>query len=214
MRYAFISYRTKKQKLIFLKFILVKILLGVISMLQCFISHCSDDLESIVKQLDEILSKHNHFSKEKYSFFCSSTSSNPLLPGTNVGDELKKKLKEAKCMIAIVTDNYLRSSISLTELSAKWFSCDNTNIIPLVYSSEGEKYFKQDFISNLIYLNAMDSDRARINADLMLKCLKENDFIPNNDSKFLDELTKFFKTCKQKNSKRAFIGSGDRKSVV
>ena len=140
-------------------------------MLQCFISHCSDDLESIVKQLDILLSKH--FSKEKYSFFCSSTSSNPLLPGTDVGDELKKKLKESKCMVAIVTDNYLRSPISLTELSAKWFSGDNSSIIPLVYSSEGENYFKQDFISNLVYLNTMDTKRSRINAELMLKCLKD-----------------------------------------
>lgn len=175
-------------------------------MLQCFISHCSDDLESIVKQLDILLSKH--FSKEKYSFFCSSTSSNPLLPGTDVGDELKKKLKESKCMVAIVTDNYLRSPISLTELSAKWFSGDNSSIIPLVYSSEGENYFKQDFISNLVYLNTMDTKRSRINAELMLKCLKENDFIPFNESDFLDELTNFFEVCKQNTSNRAFIGSG------
>ncbi|MBP3449573.1 MAG: TIR domain-containing protein [Spirochaetaceae bacterium] len=176
-------------------------------MLQCFISHCSDDLESIVNQLDSILSKH--FSKNKYSFFCSSTSSNPLLPGTDVGGELKKKLKESKCMIAIVTDNYLRSPISLTELSAKWFSGDNSSIIPLVFSSEGENYFKQKFISNLVYLNTMDTKRSRINAELMLKCLKENNFIPKNDSNFLDELTYFFETCKQNASKRAFIGSGD-----
>lgn len=176
-------------------------------MLQCFISHCSDDLKSIVRQLDNLLPKH--FSEEKYSFFCSSTSSNPPLPGAVVGDELKKKLKESKCMIAIVTDNYLRSPISLTELSAKWFSGDNSSIIPLVYSSEGEKYFKQDFISNLVYLNTMDRDRSRINAELMLKCLKENDFIPFNESDFLDELTNFFETCKQNTPTRAFIGSGD-----
>ena len=176
-------------------------------MLQCFISHCSDDLESIVKQLDEILS--NHFSKEKYSFFCSSTSSNPLLPGADVGMKLKKKLKESKCLVAIVTDNYLRSPISLTELSAKWFTCDNTSIIPLVYSSEGEKYFRQKFISNLVFLNAMDSSRSRINAELMLKCLKENGFEPIDENIFLDELTYFFRNCRQSTSTRPFIGSGD-----
>lgn len=118
-------------------------------MLQCFISHCSDDLESIVKQLDILLSKH--FSKEKYSFFCSSTSSNSLLPGTDVGEELKKKLKESKCMIAIVTDNYLRSPISLTELSVKWFSGDNSSIIPLFFSSEGENYLVKTILNRNLF---------------------------------------------------------------
>ncbi len=176
-------------------------------MLQCFISHCSDDLESIVMPLDNLLSKH--FSKDKFRFFCSSTSSNPLMPGTNVGFELKRMINESVCMIAIVTDSYLRSPISLTELSSKWFIGNNKGIIPLVYSFEGEKYLSQDFISDIVFLKAIDPSRARFNAELMMNCLIENGFEPLNKSSFLDALIDFFKNYSQEPSKRPYIGSGE-----
>ena len=99
-------------------------------MLKCFISHCSDDLETIVEPLVEILS--NHFLCEKFRFFCSSTADTALLPGTEVGIALKRELKESNCMISIVSDSYLRSPISLTELSSMWFTCEEKSIIPIV----------------------------------------------------------------------------------
>ncbi len=174
-------------------------------MRQCFISHCSDDLESIVGPLEELLSYH--FDNRKYKFFCSSTSNNVLNPGESVSN-LKNRLKKSVCMIAVVTDSYLRSPISLTEFSAMWFSRNNDSVIPIAYSKEGQNYLKQEFISNIVYLDATDNAFARRNAELFIKALRKNGFHSRNEQNLFDSLVDFFSKHKQVVPSRPYIGSG------
>lgn len=175
-------------------------------MKQCFISHCSEDLKTIVEPLDELLS--SHYSENDYQFFCSSTTRNSLDPGQEVID-LKNKLRDSTCLIAIVTDNFLRSSICLAELSAMWFASDNHGVIPIAYSDEGKKYLREDFISNLIYLDATDASYAERNAKLLISALEKKEFYPINRESLQKSLIVFFRKSRQQMSQRPYIGSGE-----
>ena len=179
-------------------------------MKRCFISHCSDDKEPIVEPLQELLTKN--FDRDQYRFFCSSVANSALSPGDELSSALKTEIKESDCMIAIVTDGYLRSPICLTELSAMWYKSDKkgiTSIIPIVFTPSGASFFQHEFVSNIIYLDATQSIFSRDNAEILTKGLEANDFFSNGRTSLLSSLTEFLQINRQRLSLRPYIGSRD-----
>ena len=176
-------------------------------MKQCFISHCSDDKEEIVAPLMKLLSAHY---PNDCRFFCSSVPETALRLGVGLGSGLKQELKESDCMIAIMTDNYLRSPISLVELSAMWYRSDDIEqILPIVFTPLGADFLQKSFVARPIYLDATTAELAVQNSVQLIASLEKSGFSPLNSALLQTELNAFFQTLRRRPSARPYIGSGE-----
>lgn len=176
-------------------------------MKQCFISHCSDDKEEIVAPLMKLLSAHY---PNDCRFFCSSVPETALRLGVGLGSGLKQELKESNCMIAIMTDNYLRSPISLVELSAMWYRSDDIEqILPIVFTPLGADFLQKSFVARPIYLDATTAELAVQNSVQLIASLEKSGFSPLNSALLQTELNAFFQTLRRRPSARPYIGSGE-----
>lgn len=81
----------------------------------CFISYCSDDRVLVNGFYNLIKDIYND-----WVFYYTEKEEN----GTNTGElskQLRKNLDTSDVMIAFVTENYVRSTIALAEISSFWY---------------------------------------------------------------------------------------------
>lgn len=173
---------------------------------ECFISHCSDDVE-IIKKLQDTFDCY--FDNKNFSFFNTSFEENSTKAGEHLNLSLRKALKKAKLMIAIITNNYVRSTICLAELSSYWLM--GKTVIPMVFCEEGQKLLKEDFSfgSELIYIdlvNIKNKNSVEQTAKKMVNSLWNYGFKCKNKQDAIKSFTEIFYNSHQSQIGRPYIG--------
>ncbi len=120
-----------------------------------FISHCTTDVkicEAIKETKDEI------FGDESDVIFTYGEGGIPA--GEKREEYIRKELRESDCMIVIMTDAYLRSSLCLVELSVFWY--EQKPIFLIAYNGkEGRDYFEKLVGASIICVDGTRSDAPK-----------------------------------------------------
>lgn len=169
---------------------------------ECFVSHCSTD-QTIMQDFSKLIDRYY----SKMPIFNTFDEKHTTKAGEERSNAIKKHLKKSSFMIAIITDNYLRSTICISELSAFWYM--SKLIIPIVFNGTIGKNFLTELLGkDIIHIDASLSpeDCAR----KFIKAMEEAGFSPSstklNDAK--QSFTDFFHHCHQAKSTRKYIGIG------
>ena len=85
--------------------------------------------------------------------FNTTTVEDGIAAGEDRAEQILEQLHATGCLIAVMTDSYLRSVICLSELSAFWYS--GKPVIPIVFSEEAQSTLKRLFGKDLIYVDAI-----------------------------------------------------------
>lgn len=172
---------------------------------QCFISHCSGD-RKLHKTLGDIV--YGGFDSGRYKFFHSSQKEFNAVAGMGLSAQLREALNDSDVMIALITDNYLRSQICLTELSSFWFM--DKPVIALAYCEEGIKFIKNLMGEGFIYIDATSEERDPEDlAQRMITALGNCGFRPLDKKTAAAAFEGFFRDADQAEPSRGYIGSGE-----
>lgn len=179
---------------------------GANNMKQCFISHCSEDRDLLVR-LHDIIDRN--FDKTEYEFFNTSFEERSTFAGQGLSDALRIALDESEIMIALITDNYLRSPICLAEISAFWYT--NKPVIPIVYSVYGAGYLKEVMGKTVIYVDlaasVMTEKTIGQRAEKMAGSMVDAGFIPFDMTGLSNAFMEMFRDVRPGKAKRCYIGS-------
>lgn len=183
---------------------------------QGFISHCSDDKE-VVLALQNVLSEL--YDSERYTFFNTSSEDNSSLAGDERPDMLREAMDNSDVMIAVLTDSYIRSIISVSEIS--YFMYSKKKIIPIVYSDLARDFLYKLVGSDLIYIDAIGMDeKIRKNpeaaknecdekAKKFIATMNNCGFEVKSGERVNRVLSDLFFDYKQAKATRPYIGSRD-----
>lgn len=176
------------------------------SVKQCFISHCSDD-SALSNRLDETL--RSQFDSNSCTFFYTSGTNNTTDTGDKRSQAIRNAIRDSDLMIAVITDSYLRSIISISELSAFWYL--QKTVIPIVFDKDGIDFLKELMGEDVIYIHLGDKNPAHIRycAEQMMKTMANHGFVPINEENAGQALYDLFSNCEQAKPRRRYIGSGE-----
>lgn len=112
-------------------------------MFDFFISHSSDDKDTIVDEL--VIMLQNMGYKLWYD-------KNEIIAGEGVLSAIQKGLSKSYCLVLVITDNFMKSKWTFYETGA--FDAQNNRIIPLIYNvSEHNKTLINSILGNRKYLD-------------------------------------------------------------
>ena len=89
----------------------------------------------------------------RISCFNTTTIEDGITAGEDRAEQILDQLHTTGCLIAVMSDSYLRSVICLSELSAFWYS--GKPVIPIVFSEEARQTLNRLFGKDLIYVDAI-----------------------------------------------------------
>ncbi|MBR2175940.1 MAG: hypothetical protein IJ861_03205 [Clostridia bacterium] len=177
---------------------------------KCFISHCSDD-NIIMNSLSEFIDVTFGYNITRVNnrFFC--TYHNSVAAGIALNKKLNQELNECDYMIAVITDSYVRSTVSIYELCSFYFA--GKPVIPIIYNGVvGEKFIRDIFNENIVYIKADKSTSLSELSLQFLKSLSEQGLRPNVlESQAVEYAERFFEVSAQKKPSRSFIGCDEEK---
>lgn len=140
-------------------------------------------------------------------FFNTFDESHTTKAGEERSTAIKNHLKESSLMIAMITDNYLRSVICISELSAFWYM--SKLIIPIVFNGTTGKEFLTELLGTDII--QIDTNLKPENCSKKFISAMEEAGFPISDSdkeSSEKDFSDFFRCCKQSKSSRKYIGMG------
>jgi hypothetical protein len=117
-------------------------------MLDVFISHSGQDA-AIAEALVELIRAAINVAHE--SIRCTSVDGYRLPGGASTGEQLKREVREARCLVALLTPESLRSPYVLFELGARWGA--DLPVVPLLAAGATSGSLKAPLSS----LNALNS---------------------------------------------------------
>ena len=153
-----------------------------------FISHSEKDKE-LVKMLEELLMLGIGFTREQ--IFCTSDPG-CLETGRAYSDEIKNEMKEAKLVIAVITDNYLNSKSCVMELGAGWLLSDQKEFFPMLVSPVTFLQVENSLLKGY-QLSCMDRNGL---AGLYDLCMERNLVENKNTAEFIERVDEFLKKTK------------------
>lgn len=175
-----------------------------------FVSHCSSDaliMEHLSSGLNAIF--HEKYVKV-FNTFQEKTGTDI---GTGLSDALRKNIASADLMIAVITDNYLRSIKCISELSSFWFL--SRKVLPIVLNGTcGVEFLYALFGQEVIYLDPQALSAAEC-AVKFCRTIQNNRFpfsLP--EESLLPKLTDLFSSLKQERSLRPYIGSTETNTEI
>lgn len=182
-----------------------------------FLSHCRDDVE-LMKNFSTLLNELYGKNYGKY-FFNTFEEKNSTKAGDDLPEALRQKLSDATVLIAMITDNYMRSVICIEELSAFWFQGAGAQdgkkgskkiVIPIIFNGATGENFLRKIFGEIIFINNSDvSDKIQVehnagNLINTLEKLKRVKFLKRKED-CIGCAAAFFGKARQEKSKRAFI---------
>lgn len=97
---------------------------------EMFVSFCQKD-KNLVEEFLDFLQLGMGITKEQ--IFCTLCEDS-LIVGKNYIDKIRKEIKEARIVVAIITEDYLKSKSCMMELGAAWVLEDEKIFFPIVVS--------------------------------------------------------------------------------
>lgn len=166
---------------------------------KCFVSHCSSDsiiMNNFSTLIDEVCVQPN-------VFFNTFQENNAISAGEERSEALKNNLQQAEFMIAIITDNYLRSIICISELSSFWFM--SKRVIPIIFNGEnGRRTLFELLGKDIIYIDSKGKiDEA---AKKLANTLIEFGIEFKDNSIAIKKFEWFLRESYQTQPKRPYIG--------
>lgn len=150
-----------------------------------FISHSVQDKE-LIKNMEEVLILGMGVAREQ--IFCTSNSDS-LETGTPYIEEIKKELKEAQIIIAVITESYLKSKSCVMELGAAWILSEEKKLFPMVVYPVT---FDQIEDSLLRGYQMQEMNRAGL-TKLYDKCVKQQIINQVDTEEFISRVEEFTK---------------------
>lgn len=180
-------------------------------MRKCFISYCSDDKE-FLNELVGIL--NTVFDPSVCKFFYTSGNTETTHVGESRSPALRKALGDSDLMIAVLTDNYMRSIISIAELSTFWYL--DKPLIPIVFDQIGIGFLKTLLGKDVIYLDLSKKAAEDISRSVttIIHTLTTNGFRLLDQNRAIQNLSVLFSEAKQASPGRPYIGSGEKYSNI
>ncbi|KXL53775.1 TIR domain protein [Anaerotignum neopropionicum] len=159
--------------------------------MKIFISHSLKD-KNMVEMLTLALLQTGH---------SVWVDSNNISMGDNIAEVISKALHEADVMIALITDNYLSSSLAQAELSAAIFGVNRTRTIPIIIGN----IQIPPYLSGIVYLRLDDFTDASIKVIIEALAEKElqKDYIDPTKHKKVDRIEKNNEVIYLQNLKKA-----------
>ena len=171
---------------------------------QIFISQCHSD-KALVQQLQSTLNEI--FGLDQYTFFNSQQGGNGTV-GMELNKALKDNLDSSFAMIAVITDNYMRSAFCIAELT--YFLFNEKQVLPLVFSDSAYHFYTEDLKQAgrpCIDLRS-STDRMAEAREFISFFTKRNISFLHPDS-VLDEVLSLFQSLHPVASTRPYLGSAD-----
>lgn len=168
-----------------------------------FISHCSSDAAIMQRFTDLIDETFKNTSVQVFNTFNEETGTDA---GEDLSEALRNNLTDSDVMIAVITDNYMRSVKCFSEFSVFWYL--SRTIIPIVFNGQQGK----DFVTGVlgkepIFLDPISSS-GKDNSIKLYRTL-QNLKLPTGFSReeFCERFSAFFDNARQTRSVRPYIGS-------
>ena len=165
-----------------------------------FLSYASEDaafLSALTKWLRRC----------RISCFNTTTIEDGIAAGEDRAEQILDQLHKTGCLIAVMSDSYLRSVICLSELSSFWYS--KKSVIPIVFSEEARQTLNRLFGKDLIYVDAIgaagNEKRSLICAQRLISAIAARGVTLPEDA--LEEAKSLFEANGQAKPTRPFIGS-------
>ena len=168
-----------------------------------FVSHCSSDM-IIMNRLTPLLNEL--FQNVNVHIFNTSNEKTGTDIGKGLSDTLRKNLADSDLMIAVITDNYIRSIKCISEITAFWFL--SHKVLPIVFNEKrGIDFLNSLFGQELIYLEPgnLSADECAVK---LYRTFQSYRFpLGFSEASFHECFIEFFSQVRQESSERPYIGS-------